>query len=145
MAEGLAIKVPVEAHHDDVSVKVLDLALGKQDEVVEELGFVDDDSLDIARNVVWDLHKSRVGGVTCDAYAIMCDHFGSGGVANVGAGLDDEDVRPDAASPSDGRVDEAGLSGKHRAHNDFEAHSVLYYASSGILRRGIRFSEKFVK
>ena len=143
LAEGLPVKVAVEADDDDVSPEILDLALGEEDEVVEELGFVDDDGLYVARNVVRDLHEPGVGGVAGDAYAVVGHDLGGGGVAYVGAGLDDEDVRPDAAPPPHGRVDEAGLSGKHGTHNDFEAHSVLLCCATNFLRRGtIRFPKK---
>jgi len=142
LAERFSVKVAVEADDDDVSPEILDLALGEQDEVVEELGFVDDDGLYVSGNVVGDLHEPGVGGVAGDADAVVGDDLGGGGVADVGAGLDDEDVRPDAASAPHGRVDEAGLSGKHGTHNDFEAHSVLCYAMNFLGRGAIRFPKK---
>jgi len=140
LAEWFSVKVAVEADDDDVSPEILDLALGEEDEVVEELGFVDDDGLYVSGNVVGDLHEPGVGGVAGDADAVVGHHFGGGGVADVGAGLDDEDVRPDAASTPDGRVDEAGLAGKHGTHNDFEAHSVVCYEFLG--KRNYPFSQE---
>ena len=43
LPKGLAVKVAVQTDHDDVSTKVLDLALYKEHEVVKELRFVDND------------------------------------------------------------------------------------------------------
>ena len=67
LAERGSVKVAVEADDDDVSPEILDLALGEEDEVVKELGFVDDDSIYLSGNVVGDLHEPGVGGVAGDA------------------------------------------------------------------------------
>ena len=125
LAERFSVKVSVKAYDDDVPIEVLDLAGRKEHEVVEELGLVYYDCLNGAGDVVGDVHESGVGGVACDPYAVVGHHLGGGGVSYISAGLDDEDVRPDAASTAHGGIDEAGLAGKHGANNDFEAHSVL--------------------
>lgn len=122
LAKGLAVKVPVEPDDDEMAPKVLDLARDKHDEVVKELGFVDDDGVDIASEVVGNLHEGAVGGVAGDPDAVVGDYFGAVRVANVGAGLDDEDSVADAAAALDGRVDEARFAGKHGSDDDFEAH-----------------------
>ena len=102
--------------------KVLDLALYKEHEVVEELRFVDDDKVGVRGDLVGDLHEVGVGGVAGDTDAVVGDDVRSGGVAIVVAGFDDEDARPDAVVALDGGGDEGGLAGKHRTHNDFETH-----------------------
>lgn len=104
--EGFAVKVAVESDNDDIAPKVLDLALYKEHEVVEELRFVDDDEVGVRRNFVGDLHEVGVGGVAGDAHAVVGDDVRGGGVAIVVAGFDDEDARPDAVVALDGGGDE---------------------------------------
>ena len=109
LAKGLAVKVAVEPDDDEMAPKGLDLARDKHDEVVKELGFVDDDGVDIASEVVGNLHEGAVGGVAGDPDAVVGHHLRAVRVADVGARLDDEDSVADAAAALDGRVDEAGL------------------------------------
>ena len=128
LSEGFAVKVAVESDDDDVAPKVLDLALYKEHEVVEELRFVDDDKVGVRGDLIGNLHEVGVGGVAGDAHAVVGDDVRSGGVSIVVAGFDDEDARPDAVVALDGGGDEGGLAGKHRTHNDFETHLLAVLA-----------------
>ena len=125
LSEGFPIKVAVQPDHDDVLMKVLDLALCKEHEVVEELGFVDDDEVDVLGDLVRHLHEVGGGGVAGHADVVVGHDLGVEGVANVATGLDHEDARPDAPVAPDHRGDEGRLAGKHGTHNDFEAHSAV--------------------
>lgn len=125
LTEGFAVKVSVESDDDDVAPKVLDLALDKEHEVVEELRLVDHNEVGVRGDLVRDLHEVGVGGVAGHAHAVVGDDVRGGGVAVVVAGFDDEDARPDAGVALDGRGDEGGLAGKHGTHNDFETHSAV--------------------
>jgi len=142
LAKGLAMKVAVQADDDEMAPKGLDLARDKHDEVVKELGFVDDDGVDIASELIGNLHEGAVGGVAGDPNTVVGDDVRICRVADVGAGLDDEDSVSDAAAALYGRVDEARFSRKHGTDDDFEAH----WGVEKVRRvdTPIRFPQKFI-
>ena len=95
-AERIPVKVAVQTDHDDMLMKVLDLAAYKQHEVVKELRLVDHNEIHLFGNLVGNPHEVGVGGVAGHANIVVRDDLGVEGVAVVPAGLDDEDARPDA-------------------------------------------------
>lgn len=143
LPERVSVKVPVESDDHHMSMKVLDLALYKEHEVVEELRFVDDDEVDVFGDVVGHLHEVGVGGVAGDADIVVRDDFRVEGVSVVSAGFDDEDAGAYAPVATYHGGDEGGLAGKHGTHNDFETHSAAVYIS-GKTENEIRFSRKIV-
>jgi hypothetical protein len=123
-----------------MSVKVLDLALYKEHEVVEELRFVDDDEVDVLGDVVGHLHEVCIGGVAWHADVVVRDNLGVEGVAVVATRFDDEDARADAPMASHHGCDEGGLAREHGTHNDFKTHSVLCYEF--LVKRNYPFSQE---
>ena len=126
MSERFAVKVAIKTNDDNVSMKVLDLALYKQHEVVKELRLVDDNKINEFCYFTGDLHKVGVGSVAWHADPIVGYNIRFEGITSVIAWFDDEDTRPDAAVALDSGGDEGGLSREHRTHNDFETHSDVY-------------------
>jgi hypothetical protein len=71
MPEWFAVKVTIKTNDDNVSMKVLDLALCKEYEVVKELCFIDDNEVDELCYFVGNLHEVGVCGIARHSYAIV--------------------------------------------------------------------------
>ena len=106
LPERFAVKVAIKTNDDYMLIKVLDLALYKQHEVVKELRFVDYDEVDVLGDVIWDLHEVGVGGVTRNMDPIVGYNIRFEGITSIIAWFDDEDARPNASMALDGGGDE---------------------------------------
>jgi len=127
MSERFAVKVAIKTNDDNVSMKVLDLALCKEYEVVKELRLVDDNKIDVLCYFVGNLHKVGICGVAGYADPIVGYNIRFEGITSIIAWFDDEDTRPDTAVALDSGRNKGGLSGKHGTDDDFETHCMHHF------------------